>query len=64
MNATNNTTAPKVDPTVAYTRTVFVPSNGVSAEDAAMDAACDALYAARQYHRQPVMIEVTVRVAQ
>ncbi|PPE71463.1 hypothetical protein IS481_12000 [Caldimonas thermodepolymerans] len=52
----------KVDPTVAYTRTIFVP-NTENILDAADFAVTDVVQRARAAGRKPVMVEVTVRVA-
>jgi hypothetical protein len=61
----SNTRELKVDPTVAFTKTVFVPNfRSLSFDDAVSFAAEDAVARAREAGRTPVMVEVTVRVAQ
>jgi hypothetical protein len=51
----------KVDPKVAFTKTVFLPSTGTL--DAALDLTAAVIEAARDANRRPLMVEVTVRVA-
>lgn len=58
----NTNASPKVDRTVAFTTSAFIPS-GTPAADAMFDAVASVIRDARVAGRQPVMIEVTVRVA-
>lgn len=51
----------KVDPKVAFTKTIFLPSTNTL--DTALDLTAAVIEAARHANRRPLMVEVTVRVA-